>query len=95
MARHMRCEGGGCKAARFCQEWIGPEGVDSTAPALDETRHRDCLIMPIDTQYTDCTAARNADRVAPDWRRIGEVIAREIAPEIARRVREEQREGEQ
>ena len=44
-------------------------------------------------QYTDSASADNPQDVAPNWQSIGKVLAREVAPEVARLVRERQEGG--
>lgn len=76
-----------------CLESSGPEGASNTTPALDINQTLGGPVMPVARHYTDSAPADNPEQPENTWRTIGEVIARDIAPEIARRVREKQAEG--
>lgn len=71
----------------------GPRKRANADPALDTRTYGGGPTMPENTgklQQND--SASNPEHLGT-WQQVGEVIARQIAPEVARRVRERQEGG--
>ena len=77
-----------------CLESSGPEVATNEPLALE---HSEAVEEPRTMShlghYTDSASANNLEHHKNTWRSIGEIIAREIAPDVARLVREKQAEG--
>ena len=73
---------------------IGTGGVCRATRSLDITRTREVQDMPDNVgNIGSVESASNTKPQDDTWQPIGAVIARQIAHEVARRVREKQAEG--